>query len=268
MTHHFGDRTVGVCTKIERAKEHIRDLESPIGRFEQVVSDGVVAYDESDTGDRVFVARVPEQPPPRWSAIIGDAVHNLRSVLDLLVCELVRVHSGPSAVTEQTGFPVNRDANGFKSGYHTKVDGAPNDAVRLIKELKPYKGGNDTLWTLHRLDILDKHRLLLTAVTRHMITVSHYKPRGDDVLFSAWKRYRAAHWEGMVERKSLEDGVEIDRIPARFRPHVDVDTEFAFHVTFSESEVVEGEAVIPTLYQLADFVEGTVEAFLPFLNQR
>ena len=38
----------------------------------------------------------------------------------------------------------------------------PSDAIDAAK---PYKGGNDELWVLHRLDIADKHHALLTTVT-------------------------------------------------------------------------------------------------------
>jgi hypothetical protein len=32
-----------------------------------------------------------------------------------------------------------------------------------IKTLKPYKGGNDTIWPLHQLDIIRKHERLICA---------------------------------------------------------------------------------------------------------
>jgi len=37
-----------------------------------------------------------------------------------------------------------------------------SDATRtLVKRLKPYKGGTDAFWRLHKLDILDKHTILV-----------------------------------------------------------------------------------------------------------
>ena len=38
----------------------------------------------------VYKAKVMADPPLWWSAIVGDAIHDLRSSLDVLVCELVR----------------------------------------------------------------------------------------------------------------------------------------------------------------------------------
>src|SRR5215467_5532663 len=39
-------------------------------------------------------------------------------------------------------------------------------AVKLMDALKPYKGGNDVLWHLSRLNNIDKHRLLITTSMR------------------------------------------------------------------------------------------------------
>lgn len=39
--------------------------------------------------------------------------------------------------------------------------------MSLLKALKPYKGGNEPLWGLNRLDILDKHRLLVPVAAGH-----------------------------------------------------------------------------------------------------
>jgi hypothetical protein len=36
---------------------------------------------------------------------------------------------------------------------------------RVITEIRPYRGGDDTLCALHDLDILDKHKLLLPVIT-------------------------------------------------------------------------------------------------------
>ena len=45
--------------------------------------------------------------------------------------------------------------------------GTPNPASRpaLVDALKPFRGGNDTLWQLAQLSNIEKHRLLLTVGT-------------------------------------------------------------------------------------------------------
>jgi hypothetical protein len=55
----------------------------------------------------------------------------------------------------------------------------------------------------------------------------------------------------------VEDNVEIHRSPAGFNEEI----QGSIDVAFSETEVVEGEAVVETLRQLADFVERTIAIF-------
>jgi len=265
----------GVRAKIERAKEHVRDLELPISQFEQLIANGVVAYNEPDTGDRVFRVKIPYQPPLRWATIIGDAVHNLRSSLDILVAELVRGKGNP--VTRHTGFPIYNSVDAFtdafKSGYPAKVEGAPDEAVDLIKATKPYKGGNDALWYIHRLDIVDKHSLLIAVISRREGTVydmSHHRVTWDSIhnpsrIAEAWKWWSLEHFDDYTG--PLKEGAVIDRIPAQFRSHVDVDPQFAFRVSFGENEVVQGQAILPALYNYVNFVEGIVEPFLPLFSR-
>lgn len=62
---------------------------------------------------------------------------------------------------KDVSFPINAD----KENYHEK--GRPNiskcsdDFVEYVDKLKPFRGGNDALFELHRLDIVDKHRILI-----------------------------------------------------------------------------------------------------------
>src|SRR5207248_1202546 len=34
----------------------------------------------------------------------------------------------------------------------------------ITRDIKPYDGGNEAIWPIHRLDIADKHRLLIPVV--------------------------------------------------------------------------------------------------------
>lgn len=43
------------------------------------------------------------------------------------------------------------------------MNGARQETFEAIDALKPYKGGNDPLWMLYRLNNIEKHRLLITV---------------------------------------------------------------------------------------------------------
>src|SRR5258705_31662 len=50
-----------------------------------------------------------------------------------------------------------------KANSKAKIKGVNQAGVAIFDATKPYKGGDDRLWALHRLNNIDKHRLLLTA---------------------------------------------------------------------------------------------------------
>jgi hypothetical protein len=217
----------GVWIKVDRAKHHFRDLQARYERFQEAKPYRAVAYDEPDTGDFVHRVEVSEQPPLFWSAIAGDCVHNLRSSLDLLVCEMVRANDKP--VRKRTGFPVFGSeasySNAFDPGPPGGIKEVPQCAVDLIKKAKPYNGADNPFWRLHQLDIEDKHKLLVPVGTAHKGTINSYTMA--DVL----EAYPDATTINLFEMPTaqgigisvlrlpspLKDGAEIYRVPARLR---------------------------------------------------
>jgi hypothetical protein len=134
----------GVWIKVERAKHHFRNLQTRYERFREANPYEAVANDDPDTGDLVYKAKVPNHPPLHWSAITEDCVHNLRSALDLLVCEMVRAEG--ERVTKDTSFPISKSADAFESGYIGKIQRTPRVAVDLIKKAKPYQEADNPFW--------------------------------------------------------------------------------------------------------------------------
>jgi hypothetical protein len=265
----------GVWIKVERAKHHFRDLQTLVERFLEAKPYRVVPYDEPDTGDLVHRVEVFDQPPLIWSAIAGDCVHNLRSSLDLLVCEMVRANGRP--VTPDTAFYIAKSADAFKSGYNGKIQGTPKCAVDLIKKAKPYQGANNPFWRLHQLDIEDKHKLLVPIGVVHnkiittlrlddFSTIDH-----DPTTIIGNELVTPPHGISMVGPSfPLEDGAEIYRVPPSLRSdpraQMHVYPKLVIEIAFGEVEVVEGEPIIPTLGGLIKFVEGFVKQFPPLFS--
>lgn len=88
---HMPDSLDGVRLKMARADEHLDALQNELAEFLSREPYSVFTV-ETDDGDKVWRLRVNEDPPLRWSAILGDAVHNLRAALDLIAWELVRAN--------------------------------------------------------------------------------------------------------------------------------------------------------------------------------
>src|SRR5579862_4046917 len=150
--------------KIERADKYIKDFKAELASFNATQPYSL----------RVDVEGEPRKPsvhilkadplPPSACLILGDAIHNLRSALDYLACSLVRANR--TEPTPKTEFPIldgpltttKREAR-----FAGKVEGMRKDVIQAIRDIHPYKGGNDTLWRLHRLDVIDKHNMLVTG---------------------------------------------------------------------------------------------------------
>jgi hypothetical protein len=111
-----------------------------------------------------LAAVVYDQPfPLTANAWVGAIINGLRSGLDLIAAALA-VRNGKKPDTD-THFPIYRSIHDFidpKTGIESKKWLSIGERA-AIKALKPYEGGDATLWPLHRLDILRKHQRLIVA---------------------------------------------------------------------------------------------------------
>jgi hypothetical protein len=113
----------------------------------------------------LIVAVENELLPLSFQAEVGAYINSIRSSLDILASALVRRHNIPIP-EKRVSFPIMESKEKFeKTGSDAQkfVEGLPALGQRLFKDLKPYQGGNERLWTLHHLDIMRKHRRLLNA---------------------------------------------------------------------------------------------------------
>jgi len=152
--------------KIERAKKHINNLCGLLNDFCSADSYSV-AIDKVDArykiNDLVIDIHTSESAFLSDAAlIIGDAVHNLRSALDLLYYEIVLFCGGTP--TKWTRFPV-RDTGQelvapLKGALESRqITSAVHDFIR--DTVKPYKTGNFPIWAVDEMNVRDKHQLLI-----------------------------------------------------------------------------------------------------------
>jgi hypothetical protein len=81
----------GCHEKLRRAYQHLRSLDESIQRWGKETPYTLNVRIDAKSGEHVItIAQVLEPPVLAWGVITGDALHNLRSVLDHLVCVLVR----------------------------------------------------------------------------------------------------------------------------------------------------------------------------------
>lgn len=155
--------------KIDWADKHIRDIEKRIDRLEDSYSAVIevnakfgykqIEYDLADKGAAEDI-----------SLLVGDALHNLKCALDYGWITTLERHA-PNAIGNKTQFPVHPSRDSLEKALTDPKKGFGANLVNLmLTKIKPYPGGNDALWDVKTLNILDKHRLLLPVITYTGIT--------------------------------------------------------------------------------------------------
>jgi hypothetical protein len=140
--------------KINRARRHIADFESESAAYLSRDPWALVLEFDENTKKHRIALRWRESVPSELSAIFGDAIHNLRVALDILANDLV-VLSGRTP--RKVYFPFADSRERFEDQLKKKMRGVAPDMADMIRSLKPYRGGNELLRSLHDLDIVDKH---------------------------------------------------------------------------------------------------------------
>ncbi len=231
-----------IRVKVERAYKHIEDLEDAIRPFSNAITQTVSFDRDLDTGEPILKSSPLHIYDSSIPAIAGDVIHNLMSALDHLAYQLVCVgiESGiaRNQRAEEIKFPFAHDADTYKSRKLRYIEGAGREAIEAIDRLKPYKGGNAALWLLYKLDIHDKHRLILAVGSDFIMDGISFK--ANDPYFFDFGLYAFANDKENVNLAAGESLIE----PTIGRTN----------------------ALLPTLCKLADYVSNIVDSFLPLLG--
>lgn len=158
----MNDRFHGSWLKIERAEEHIENLNAIIGGF--LGTDFYRISVEQDVDGSNFVrfdVDASKFPRETCALVIGDALHNLRGALDLLYAQLVI--APPDAWTI---FPISDTREKLVKRLAGLEDKKITKAFSqfILDRIKAYETGNEPLWLLHRLNDWDKHQLLIPVL--------------------------------------------------------------------------------------------------------
>jgi hypothetical protein len=264
------ERIALIQVKIDRAKKHVGDLGVAVKTFLDSGPYKIGAKRDPQSRKLIYYVTSVEPVPVCIASIAGDAIHNLRSVLDHIAQQLFLLGpnraAGPS---RHDYFIIGNDAADFKARFQGIVKDLRPDAIDALRDIEPYQGGKGhELWVLHRLDIIDKHRLLITvgssfqsvdlgAYMGAMLAKTFGKDHPIENLPSAF--FKPA--DNLFPLKAGDDlfiGAPNDEVNEKM--------QFRFNVALSEPGIVEGKPLLETVHQLADLVGNVFLRLKPCLN--
>jgi len=244
-------RLDAIRSKINRASKHIDDLAAACKTFINATPFVLDRETDPSTGYYRFRLIDIKEPPREIALIAGDAVHNLRSALDHLAYQLVLANGGTPL--KQTCFPIFDDIAKYQRMDANKVRGMSQAARDAIDAVKPYKDGNNALYTLHELDIADKHHALLitlVAVGEASIEVNASLPN-----------FKAPPFALPNFQTPLNDG-DVFFVCG---PGVENQTRIDFDIALCEPEIIKGRPMARMMRQLVKEIDQTITSFERFL---
>jgi hypothetical protein len=236
--------------KVDCASRKLASLNREVGAVFASVQPHPYAIFEKHSADRRhhtfrLYPRWEREVGLRWGVTLGEVVHDLRSALDHLVWQLVRLNA--QIADHMHSFPIYlaEPAQGFlrsttwkRGDRHGPLRRVSRDAIRVIEGCQPYNGGDCIL--LHILNDLwniDKHRHLLPVLALTDEPAIHL---------------RNAELVEMWTERSDEDGANIVHVtvdPTGSDPHVDVQPGLPRDVAFGD-----GTAAIDQLLDTARYI--------------
>ncbi len=251
-THNF---LLASKLKIERAKSHIRELDNSIIDYLKTKPYRIVVEQDPNSSNHLWTLRVRNNIPHIFSAIIGDAIHNLRASLDLLASDLVAA-KGESV--NNVYFPFGDDIDGFERMVQKRhIDRAGKDIVEIIRSLKPYKGGNDMLRAIHDLDITDKHKAIIPTLHYVGIKGFHMSNASGPILTIS-----------NMHVGPIKDGHVIMSLPPANNIKVGQYFLPSLKITFGNDQPMSGETIIDTLHKFVKMIDDIIHTFELFILEK
>jgi hypothetical protein len=243
----------GAYFGIEHAQRHIEELV----RQTTAVTTGKdsiyqpVVEKSADGSEDILKVRLTQPLPELLSGIAFDAVSNLRAALDRATLAAA-VAAGRTGNTIEAKFPFAISAGELKARkgkWHFKhIPGPIFDEI--VTALKPYPGGNDSLWAVNKLCNIYKHEIVVpTVATASRITFNH----SDKTYLE-----HPLPWDASTHE------VEIGRLPKRrwFERSAQFPGTFTFGIALAErkrlGEIEASMALMNMLYSVRIAVE-TIE---------
>lgn len=240
----MSDAIESAFVRLTWAHKLIRDFDSEFRMFLSVSPYRLVPDVNEQARECIYRIKYKDPLPARLSLIAGDAIHNLRSVLDGLFWALLQKYGARDNIS----FPLRKTPEGFQeSRIKLQRIRIPDGVLDSIEDFQPYKRGQ-ILREIHDLDIVNEHRaILVTANVPSKFNIECPIP-----------------FIPMFCIGPAEDGATIARLRFIGEGKANLNTQFGFEIAFNEVGDVYGERVWHVLMIAHDFIQDEV---IPVFNQ-
>lgn len=194
---------------------------------------------------------VLRQPDPYISCVVGDIIHNLRSALDHVVIELIELAGNKP--DRNSAFPIGSSSANFLTAVTGKMKCAPSAAIALVKTFEENCIPTGFIWSIHTLDIIDKHKTILTIATLYSITNLRIRYKGRVISLPKIE----------LGRGDARASVALPLPEAAASHEITIQPRFkaARSIVFGKGQPYEGQDVLRTLIELVENVDGVVDRF-------
>ena len=239
----------GPRLKIKRANQHITTLDESIKEFIKTDFCRFSTNYDPDSKLNSLDFQMLRDPPCDLPLIIGDAIHNARSALDIAQYELVTLVGCTPTEWTRFMFFENRDELIDKLGKGV-LKGAPDIVTMIADEVRPYKTNDNPLVALHLLDIADKHRLTIPVFG--IATLNHVDARATGPNLSM--RLKDCTFR-------VDQGGVLQAIGVAGNLQIENQGQPVFSVLFGKGQALEGQPILSRLHQLSQLASGVIDIF-------
>lgn len=241
--------------KIERAKKHVNDLSVAIDNFLIESPYELWSRVKKNPSEREIFVKQNKPIPDEVPLMLGDAVHNLKSALDILAWRMVGDNApNPKRVL----FPFADSQEGLTGSIGNRQTAlAGEKVVATIKELKPYLGGDRYLYGVQILDTSDKHHFIITTAQVTQIIADDFALMGiQGIKGQGIVSFSAPAGEALLSQPI--GGIRNARRSVRASEQKE-DFQPTFKICFGPGQGFDGEPVVPTLHVMVKTVADAVE---------
>lgn len=258
-------RFIEARLKHDRAQKHISELKSIWNSFIQTDFAEVRVEPHPEGGELIRVVS-RKSIPGEFQLVLGDAIHALRSSLDYVASEItgrgdtrITFPMGEtreelsSAFSTVPGDPCPKCSRGGKRGRYAAIEEAiPGFGKFIVDEIKPYKGPDGYIWILNKLDVRDKHRLLIAAYDIQTVHGINAIDNGNNSYFSMTGAVDSRGAVNLVH--SVQGGFKIKNYG-----------KASAEVFLNEVGVINRQPLFPALLNMSQAVSETIDAVERFL---